>query len=58
MRLADPTHRQCVDSGGKSVATWTQEELRLVVAPSAEEILDQLVVTCLVNLWFRAHGYW
>ncbi|KAH8113372.1 hypothetical protein DFH11DRAFT_1727850 [Phellopilus nigrolimitatus] len=48
----------CVDSRGRKVATWTQETLELRVVSSVEDILDRLVVTCLVNIWFRAHGYW
>lgn len=50
--------RQCVDSGGRTIATWSKERLKLTVSASAEEILDQLVVTCLVHVWFIAHGYW
>ncbi|OCB84463.1 hypothetical protein A7U60_g8449 [Sanghuangporus baumii] len=60
-RLTDstsPVLRKCVDSRGQTVAAWTQETLELRVAPSAEDILDRLVVTCLIHLWFRAHGYW
>ncbi|KAL5508358.1 hypothetical protein ACEPAH_5977 [Sanghuangporus vaninii] len=48
----------CVNSRGQTVASWTQETLELRVAPSAEDILDRLVVICLIHLWFRAHGYW
>lgn len=58
LRLSFPVLRKCVDSRGQTVATWTQEALELRVAASAEDILDRLVVTCLIHLWFRAHGYW
>ncbi|TFK43350.1 hypothetical protein BDQ12DRAFT_709150 [Crucibulum laeve] len=42
----------CVDARGKAVANWSQEKLHLRVATKAENILDRIVVTCLVNLWF------
>ncbi|KAI5120516.1 hypothetical protein M0805_000101 [Coniferiporia weirii] len=48
----------CVDPSGRTIATWTQGALELRVVPSAENILDRIVVTCLVHVWFRAHGYW
>ncbi|EJD01040.1 uncharacterized protein FOMMEDRAFT_147698 [Fomitiporia mediterranea MF3/22] len=48
----------CVNADGETVATWTEEILELRVAASAEDILDRLVVTCLVHIWFKAHGYW
>ncbi|EPQ59599.1 hypothetical protein GLOTRDRAFT_103596 [Gloeophyllum trabeum ATCC 11539] len=48
----------CVDSRGRTVATWAQSELTLCVVPSAEAILDHLVVTCLLHLWIRQLGRW
>lgn len=48
----------CLDSWGKTVASWTQEQLRLRVATRVEDVLDRIVVTCLLNLWFRDLGIW
>ncbi|KAJ6516051.1 hypothetical protein C8R45DRAFT_229928 [Mycena sanguinolenta] len=48
----------CVDSRGKTVATWNQEESTLRVGVQAEHILDRVVVTCLLNLWIRQLGLW
>ncbi|KAK0191264.1 hypothetical protein F5146DRAFT_1047887 [Armillaria mellea] len=48
----------CVDSRGKTVATWLQEELTLRVATRVESILDRVVVTCFLNLWVRHLGDW
>ncbi|KAK7061587.1 hypothetical protein R3P38DRAFT_3383766 [Favolaschia claudopus] len=48
----------CVDSRGKTVATWTQELTTLWVGAPAERILDRVVVTCLLNLWVRQLGHW
>ncbi|KDQ64744.1 hypothetical protein JAAARDRAFT_28384 [Jaapia argillacea MUCL 33604] len=48
----------CVDSWGKVVATWSQEDLTLRVASQVEGILDRVVVTCLINLWIRQLGFW
>ncbi|KAF5388034.1 hypothetical protein D9615_000230 [Tricholomella constricta] len=48
----------CVDSWGRTIATWTQEQLQLSVAARVEDILDRLVVTCLLNLWIRHLGQW
>jgi hypothetical protein len=49
---------QCVDSRGKTVATWSQEETTLHVGVQAEQILDRMVVTCVLNLWVRQLGLW
>ncbi|KAJ7499087.1 hypothetical protein FB451DRAFT_24977 [Mycena latifolia] len=48
----------CVDSRGKTVATWSQDETTLHVGAQAEHILDRVVVTCLLNLWIRQLGLW
>ncbi|KAJ7904370.1 hypothetical protein B0H14DRAFT_3103205 [Mycena olivaceomarginata] len=48
----------CVDSRGKTVATWSQEETTLHVGVQAEQILDRMVVTCVLNLWVRQLGLW
>ncbi|KAJ7276236.1 hypothetical protein B0H12DRAFT_1005313, partial [Mycena haematopus] len=48
----------CVDSRGKTVATWSQEETTLRVGAQAVHILDRVVVTCLLNLWIRQLGLW
>ncbi|KAF5393870.1 hypothetical protein D9757_000186 [Collybiopsis confluens] len=49
----------CVDSRGKVIATWNQEQSNLDVSPGAESILDRLVVTCFLNLWALRHlGQW
>ncbi|KAF9076369.1 hypothetical protein BDP27DRAFT_1313222 [Rhodocollybia butyracea] len=49
----------CVDSRGKVVASWSQEQLNLHVSSQAEAILDRLVVTCFLNLWALTRlGHW
>ncbi|KAI0069013.1 hypothetical protein BV25DRAFT_1792070 [Artomyces pyxidatus] len=48
----------CVDSRGKTVATWTEGELSLHVESRVESILDRLVVTLLLNRWMKALGSW
>ncbi|KAJ6629163.1 hypothetical protein B0H10DRAFT_2160627 [Mycena sp. CBHHK59/15] len=49
---------QCVDSRGKTVATWSQEETTLRVKAQVEHVLDRIIVTCLLNLWIRQLGLW
>ncbi|KAF8897360.1 hypothetical protein BD779DRAFT_1465568 [Infundibulicybe gibba] len=48
----------CIDSRGRTVTTWSQEELLLRVAPRVEAILDRIVVTCLLNMWYKDIGQW
>ncbi|KAJ4492985.1 hypothetical protein C8J55DRAFT_220177 [Lentinula edodes] len=49
----------CVDSRGKVIASWNQEQSNLLVSPKGESILDRLVVTCFLNLWALRHlGQW
>ncbi|RDB22512.1 hypothetical protein Hypma_010386 [Hypsizygus marmoreus] len=48
----------CVDSRGRTIATWSQDQLQLRVASRVEDILDRLVVTCMLNLWIRYLGEW
>jgi len=43
----------CVDSKGKTIASWSQQEDMLRVALRCEPILDRLVVSCMMNLWFK-----
>ncbi|THV03273.1 hypothetical protein K435DRAFT_827117 [Dendrothele bispora CBS 962.96] len=46
----------CVDSRGKTVATWTDKDKKLWVAGKLEPVLDRLVVSCFLNIWFLQHG--
>ncbi|TFY79399.1 hypothetical protein EWM64_g4609 [Hericium alpestre] len=48
----------CVDSRGKKVATWTQDDLTLRVEARGEGVLDRIVVTCLLNSWMKGQGMW
>ncbi|KAJ7507591.1 hypothetical protein B0H11DRAFT_2169371 [Mycena galericulata] len=57
-KMAEGSDIFCVDSRGKTVATWRQEETTLTVSPQAEDILDRICVTCLLNLWIRHLGLW
>ncbi|KAH9853768.1 hypothetical protein C2E23DRAFT_727831 [Lenzites betulinus] len=43
---------------GRTVAVWTQEALTLRVAERAEGILDRVVMTCLLNIWFKEKNLW
>lgn len=53
------TSYKCVDSRGKVIASWNQEQSNLLVSPKGESILDRLVVTCFLNLWALRHlGQW
>ncbi|KAJ7937218.1 hypothetical protein B0H13DRAFT_1698960 [Mycena leptocephala] len=56
--VAEGNDLVCVDSRGKTVATWSQDETTLRVGVQAEHILDRVVVTCLLNLWIRQLGLW
>ncbi|KAF7355178.1 hypothetical protein MSAN_01433500 [Mycena sanguinolenta] len=57
-KMAEGGDLFCVDSRGKTVATWNQEETMLHVGAQAEHVLDRVVVTCLLNLWIRQLGLW
>ncbi|KAH7920276.1 hypothetical protein BV22DRAFT_814079 [Leucogyrophana mollusca] len=48
----------CIDSKDKHIANWSQDTQILSVAPRAETMLDRIVVTCLLNLWFKQLGRW
>ncbi|EIM88220.1 uncharacterized protein STEHIDRAFT_155573 [Stereum hirsutum FP-91666 SS1] len=48
----------CVDSRGKTVASWNQTALTLRVEKRVEPILDRIVVTCLLNTWMNRQGQW
>ncbi|GLB33630.1 hypothetical protein LshimejAT787_0105140 [Lyophyllum shimeji] len=52
------TDLYCVDFRDKTIATWTQGQQQLRIAVRAEEILDRLVVTCMLNLWIKRLGQW
>ncbi|KZP24631.1 hypothetical protein FIBSPDRAFT_951032 [Athelia psychrophila] len=54
----DETHIFCVDSWGKTVATWLPETQTLKIAPKGAAILDRLIVTCTVNLYMWKQGFW
>lgn len=49
---------QCVDSRDKHVAVWSGDDRQLKVAPRCVAILDRIVVTCFLNLWFKRLGKW
>lgn len=49
---------KCVDLRGRTVATWSQEQLQLIVVPRVEGIMDRVVVTCMLNLWIKQVGQW
>ncbi|KIK90988.1 hypothetical protein PAXRUDRAFT_831215 [Paxillus rubicundulus Ve08.2h10] len=48
----------CIDSKDKHVAAWSADERVLRVAPRCVNILDRIVVTCFLNLWFKRLGRW
>ncbi|TDL29283.1 hypothetical protein BD410DRAFT_779645 [Rickenella mellea] len=48
----------CVDSRGKIVATWIHQTQILKVERRVEGILDRLVITCLLHVWFRLSNRW
>lgn len=43
----------CVDSKDKHVAIWTAQEMSLKIAPRCATILERIVITCFLNLWFK-----
>lgn len=51
-------HVQCIDSKEKHVAVWSGEDRKLRVASRCKAILDRIVVTCFLNLWFKKLGRW
>ena len=51
-------YAQCIDSRDKHVAVWSGENRRLQVAPRCIAILDRIVVTCFLNIWFKRLGQW
>ncbi|KAJ6539177.1 hypothetical protein B0H19DRAFT_960293 [Mycena capillaripes] len=57
-KMSEGSDLFCVDSRGKTVARWSEEETTLSVGAQAEHILDRVVVTCLLNLWIRQLGLW
>jgi len=48
----------CVDSKDRHVAVWNEVDKRLMVAPRCVAILDRIVVTCFLNLWFKKLRKW
>ncbi|KAJ7591234.1 hypothetical protein C8J56DRAFT_781949 [Mycena floridula] len=54
----DQVNLLCVDSKGKVIANWSQEQLSLQVAPKIMDVLDRIVITCFLNLWIRHLGQW
>ncbi|CAK5275722.1 unnamed protein product [Mycena citricolor] len=58
-KIAEGDDLYCVEaSSKKTVATWTDKETTLRVTASAEQVLDRMVVTCVLNLWVRHLGLW
>ncbi|KAH0839651.1 hypothetical protein J3R83DRAFT_569 [Lanmaoa asiatica] len=55
---ADISVVQCIDSKDKHVAVWSGEDRKLMVAPRCVTILDRIVVTCFLSLWFKRLGKW
>ncbi|KAF8138175.1 hypothetical protein EV363DRAFT_1155660 [Boletus edulis] len=52
------TDMLCIDSKDKHVAVWSGEDRKLTVAPRCAAILDRIVVTCFLNIWFKSLGRW
>lgn len=48
----------CVSTRGKTVAQWSQDSQVLRVTERAEEILDRVVVTLLINVWMKRLNIW
>ncbi|KAL1706653.1 hypothetical protein EV121DRAFT_289234 [Schizophyllum commune] len=48
----------CVDTRGKTLAEWNEEQQSLKVARRLEGVLDRVVVTCFLNLWMKRMGDW
>lgn len=53
-----PLQKQCIDSQDKYIASWSNHERILRVTPRASAMLDRLVVTCFLNVWFKRLGRW
>ena len=53
-----PNLLQCVDTRGKTLAEWNEEQQSLKVAKRLEGALDRVVVTCFLNLWMKRMGDW
>jgi len=53
-KIADnETDLVCVDSRGKPVAKWSQQALQLLVAEKVQGCLDRIVITCMLNVWWK-----
>ncbi|KAG2348698.1 hypothetical protein BDR05DRAFT_943933 [Suillus weaverae] len=52
------TDLYCIDSQDKYIASWSNHEKILRVTPRASAMLDRLVVTCFLNVWFKRLGRW
>lgn len=52
------TDLYCIDSQDKYIASWSNHERILRVTPRASAMLDRLVVTCFLNVWFKRLGRW
>ncbi|KAJ8595342.1 hypothetical protein M405DRAFT_728213 [Rhizopogon salebrosus TDB-379] len=50
--------RDCTDSKNKHIASWSHEERTLKVTPYASIMIDRVVVTCFLNVWFKRLGRW
>jgi len=48
----------CVDSNKFVVCAWSASTQTLRFVRDAQPLLDRLVVTCLVNQWFKEKGRW
>jgi len=48
----------CLDTWGNTVASWSQENATLRIALHCLPILDRMVVSCMMNLWFKQLGQW
>ncbi|KAG2369987.1 hypothetical protein BDR07DRAFT_330321 [Suillus spraguei] len=52
------TDLYCIDSQDKYIASWSNHEKILRVTPRASAMLDRLVITCFLNVWFKRLGRW
>ncbi|KAI6047358.1 hypothetical protein EDC04DRAFT_3085949 [Pisolithus marmoratus] len=48
----------CVDNKDKHVAVWIAREMSLKIAPRCVNMLERIVITCFLNLWFKGLGRW
>jgi len=48
----------CIDLKDRHIALWSHEEKILKVAPHASTMLDRVVVSCFLNIWFKRLGRW